>query len=314
MPHPNARRLADLAAGPPRSLPPVRPSKLVTNAYVRSLQAIPARLARAIERLIQVLLEQDLVEQTAMDAAVRQDAPRVAKKRRRSTTIPPDVEQALAQLTIEVGRISRGLAVSKTVLRVVRDLDRLNKAQVNGVLRSIGLDPFAGDAPLTAARDAFVRENADLIRRIPTDMAERIGKRVTSGVADGKRWTTIAKEIQGEQGIGERRARLIARDQVSKFNGKLNEVRQVDAGVTHYRWQGAMDARERPTHVALQGRIFAWDKPGPEGHPGTAINCRCTAIPVVSEREIAKAEDISVEQLQREAKALGPKLGRGRGR
>ena len=37
----------------------------------------------------------------------------------------------------------------------------------------------------------------------------------------------------------------------------------------------------RDSHRALQGKVFSWSKPLPEGHPGYPIRYRCIALPVI---------------------------------
>lgn len=80
------------------------------------------------------------------------------------------------------------------------------------------------------------------------------------------------------------RADLIARDQVLKFAGQMNKIRQLNAGVEEYTWSGVMDVRERPSHVALEGNRYKWGESTPIGYePGQDYQCRCIAIAWVSE-------------------------------
>ncbi|MFA7257672.1 MAG: minor capsid protein, partial [Kiritimatiellales bacterium] len=73
------------------------------------------------------------------------------------------------------------------------------------------------------------------------------------------------------------RARLITRDQNNKLVGSMNEARHKSVGGEEYRWSTSRDARVRSKHAMLDGKIFRWDSPPSEGHPGQAIQCRCTA-------------------------------------
>lgn len=73
------------------------------------------------------------------------------------------------------------------------------------------------------------------------------------------------------------RARLIARDQNNKLVGELNQISHQSAGGAEYRWSTARDNRVRSRHASRQGKIFRWDDPPEDGHPGQAIQCRCTA-------------------------------------
>jgi len=165
--------------------------------------------------------------------------------------------------------------------------------------------------------------NLDLIKTLPQEHIRSVNRVVREGVLQGKKWTDIRNEIEIEnKKITRARANLIARDQIGKLNGLLTEERMSDAGISMYRWSTARDERvrgreggrypnARPSHWAMEGKICQWDNPAvysddggktwknrtgkmPIVHPGTAIQCRCTAIPFMDEviqeidKEIAK--------------------------
>lgn len=118
-----------------------------------------------------------------------------------------------------------------------------------------------------------VQEHASLIRSLANDVADRIERLALGSVLEGTSNRETAKALSELEGISRRRAQLIARDQASKLNGAMNQFRQEQAGVTHYKWSTTIDGRERPDHHARNGRVFAWARPPSEGHPGRAINC-----------------------------------------
>jgi SPP1 gp7 family putative phage head morphogenesis protein len=126
----------------------------------------------------------------------------------------------------------------------------------------------------------FTRENVALIKNIGDTAASRIERVVADGVRRGQSTKAIQAVIKDEMGICERRAKLIAVDQIGKFNGQLTRIMQQDAGISKYIWRGMMDARERASHIALEGQIFSWSNPPSMGHPGEPIRCRCYAEPV----------------------------------
>lgn len=49
------------------------------------------------------------------------------------------------------------------------------------------------------------------------------------------------------------------------------------AGRTQYRWRTQRDERVRKAHRLREGRVFKWDEPPTDGHPGTPFGCRCWA-------------------------------------
>jgi len=122
-----------------------------------------------------------------------------------------------------------------------------------------------------------------LITNLARDIHERIERQTLQAIYDGRSNADIAKSLTQIEGIGRQRARLIARDQASKLNGAMNEFRQRQAGVTHYKWRTIIDGRERPAHHANNGKVFAWDKPPGTGHPGHEINCRCRGLAIITD-------------------------------
>ena len=114
----------------------------------------------------------------------------------------------------------------------------------------------------------------DAIKRVSTWAAET--------VRAGGRAEEMRASLQKQFGISRRRADLIARDQVGKLNADITQARQQALGVTEYRWRGVMDSRERPEHVAREGKVFKWSRPPEDGHPGQPIRCRCNAEPVLT--------------------------------
>ena len=123
-----------------------------------------------------------------------------------------------------------------------------------------------------------------LITNLAQDIHDRIERETLGSIFEGRSNANIAKSLQEIDGIGRTRARLIARDQASKLNGAMNQFRQEQAGITHYRWKTILDGRERPTHHANNDKVFAWDRPSPiTGHPGHDINCRCRALAIVTD-------------------------------
>jgi SPP1 gp7 family putative phage head morphogenesis protein len=80
--------------------------------------------------------------------------------------------------------------------------------------------------------------------------------------------------------IGVGRAGVIAEDQVHKMAAEANQSAQRAAGADSFVWSGMMDERERPEHVALEGRVLSWAEGADGLFPGQAVNCRCVAVAV----------------------------------
>ena len=170
-------------------------------------------------------------------------------------------------------------------------VSRHQRAQHQKVLRAVlGVDILSAEPWLEAELKAFVTQNVALIKSVAASYFDDVERIVFAGVRSGLRHEAIAQQLKERLPRKYRaRAELIARDQVNKLNGQLAMLRQRQAGVSRYTWRSVHDARVRPSHRALDGRVFSWDSPplvdGERAHPGQPIACRCYAEPLLSELE-----------------------------
>lgn len=112
----------------------------------------------------------------------------------------------------------------------------------------------------------------------------------------------LAKLLEDRADVSMTRAMTIARTTTSQLHSSVMAARHQSAGVTRFKWSSSQDERVRgdpsglypkadPSHWELDGQEFDYDDP-PEADvdgspclPGAAINCRCVAIPIVSDDE-----------------------------
>lgn len=140
---------------------------------------------------------------------------------------------------------------------------------------------------VTAKLEGFAAENVSLIKDISQRYFDRLKADVMEAFDSGMRPETLADRLIERDGMAERDAIRIARDQIGKLNGELNQERQEQMGVTGYIWRTAKDNRVRDNHGDLDGEHFEWSDPpmgggtsaDEEGHPGSGIQCRCYAEP-----------------------------------
>ena len=132
-----------------------------------------------------------------------------------------------------------------------------------------------------------VSENVQLIKTLADRHFGKLQTEIMQAITQGKRVEDIESVIDDQFASMDSNAELIARDQVGKINGQLTEISQVGLGITHYRWRGVGDERERSSHRDLEGEIYSWNSPpivdGEAVHPGEAIQCRCYAEPVIDD-------------------------------
>ena len=166
--------------------------------------------------------------------------------------------------------------------RAVQQLDRVQLTRWRAVAKELAIPPARGVLEQVVLEER-ARELASYIRDIPTKLQADVAAQVLAARDQGMTTVDLGKLIAERTGIAQRRAALIARDQLGTLNGELSQRRQVAAGVSRYRWQTARDERVRPSHRDLQGQVFSWDAPPDIGHPGAPINCRCIAIPIIDD-------------------------------
>ena len=92
------------------------------------------------------------------------------------------------------------------------------------------------------------------------------------------------------------RAKTIAVDQTNKMHSMVTQARQSALGIEEYIWRTSKDQRvvgnpsglypvgssKHGNHFEREGKVFRWDEPPADGHPGWAIRCRCHAEPIIN--------------------------------
>jgi SPP1 gp7 family putative phage head morphogenesis protein len=171
----------------------------------------------------------------------------------------------------------------ETATKAIQQISTQNLAAWKATGVAIGLS----DSLVKKAAAALLREQVDLIKSIPTRMAERAQSLALEAQKTGARASVIAAEIENSTKVAQSRAVLIARTEIAKANATLTQARAQSVGATHYVWRTAGDNDVRETHAELDGKVFAFDDPpyiDGEGnhHAGEFPNCRCYAEPILT--------------------------------
>ena len=186
-----------------------------------------------------------------------------------------------------------------------REISNFNIKQWFKVSNSVlGIPLLQNEPYLESTINSFVKENISLIKNLKDTTVQQIDTTINRGIKQGLRHETIKKKLlKGtdlEKGVFKKvssRAALIARDQVSKLNGQLTQLRQTGVGISLYTWVDVNDERVRKKHANMDGRLCKWSDAsvfsldggttwlsrssigGVELHPGQDYQCRCYAEP-----------------------------------
>jgi SPP1 gp7 family putative phage head morphogenesis protein len=189
--------------------------------------------------------------------------------------------ERIRQLVAVSDEKARGLAI--TMLERVQRRQAVDfQRMYQGVLP---INPLLSAEPwLRDQMQAAVTENVRLIKSIPDELLDDVQGVVSRAVMAGTRVEDISDQVRERFGVAENRAVLIATDQVGKWHGNLNRLRQQDAGVSEYIWTTSHDEVVRPLHAARDGKKYAWSKPlEKDPFPGQGVRCRCQAVAMIDE-------------------------------
>ena len=209
---------------------------------------------------------------------------------------------------LQIGATERDATVNATAIDIGQKSSEWNNKEWQKILRkTVGVGLVTAEPALRDQLRLFVQTNANLITKLQADKIAEIQGVIERGFAQGLRHTEVAKQVMEKAQTTVKRARLIARDQVSKLNGRLTQMRQQEAGIEKYIWRDSDDTRVRTSHANMDGKLGRWDDPtvyatveepdnwrprsgieAVELHPGQDILCRCFPEPFI--RELAEEE------------------------
>lgn len=260
------------------------PNLALARRYADDLKREVRRATAVIEREVRSLYPADLdrLAGTGMDAK------------------PKTKQSQAAQARILTDALARRFAAHfasfapKLADRILGQLNKASNAQVMGSIKqasgglSLKTPLLTGD--IQAVFKASTAANVSLIKSISGKYLEQVQDAVLRNMQQGGTGVEgVLAEIKRLEGVAERRADLIAVDQVRKATAALNDAKLRRLGVKKFRWVHSGGGKEpRPLHKAYNGQIFDLDDPpiidektGERGLPGQLINCRCTMAPVL---------------------------------
>lgn len=199
-----------------------------------------------------------------------------------------DLAALIGRIKVIFGEKVKPIDIERNAQDMANSVDNINKATFERQFNQVtGVKPFLSEPWLAAELSNSVQQNVTLITTMHTDYFKNVEFEVLNGFQKGLTTREIQKRIIKKTGASKNRARLIARDQISKLNSTLATKRATGAGVKKFRWSTSQDERVRASHQEVNNKIFTY-KAGAsiDGAsnvlPGQPINCRCVAIPIIS--------------------------------
>ncbi len=257
-----------VAKGRRRPMPQQKQPDAIRRAYYRALlpeiAVSQAAFARVSAQIVELVREERRIEAGKFDVSNKQQARELVDKaaRQAASAFSPDDVYAAAE-------------------RYARRTNDFNREQLGRqVSAALGINIAAVEPGIKPKLEEFAARNVDLIKTVPDRYFDRIRLDVEEAFETGMHPDTLSELFQERDGMAERDADRIARDQIGKLNGQLNQERQERLGVEKYAWRTMNDERVRDEHAEREGEIFEWDDPPEDGHPGEAIECRCYPEPI----------------------------------
>jgi len=190
--------------------------------------------------------------------------------------------------------------------------DKTEKEFVNEFERQTGTKPLQNQLNVDEFIEESLARNVNLIKKIPAKHFSDISDLTEEAVRKGELTPVLQKKIRELSQVSKNRARLIARDQVAKLMGNIEEARQRKLGVKEYIWRTRQDVRVRSfantkgtsDHKRLEGEIQKWKEPpvtvfrgkrvGERHHPSTDIQCFPKGTMISTENGQKPIEEIKI--------------------
>lgn len=214
----------------------------------------------------------------------------------------PGAMVALAALNNQLEKWRRvlGPSIKGIAKRWVSLTDERDRRKLEASLaKSLGVSAAAifDEQPVKDVVELMGAEATHLISTIPEVYHAKVQEAVMQSyqqkaLPDGM---DLISYIGSIESMTYERAKTIAVDQTNKMHSMVTQARQTALGIEEYIWRTARDQRvvgtpgglyPSPTklhgnHYAREGKVFRWDEPPDDGHPGWAIRCRCYAEPII---------------------------------
>ncbi|MDE2019625.1 MAG: minor capsid protein [Patescibacteria group bacterium] len=195
-------------------------------------------------------------------------------------------------------------AITQSLLMTLRQIERANEISryeidASGSIEAANeslqksLEAVAVKKQMSAEQEKFLREtyteNMNLyIKNFTKERVVALREKIEELYAKGDRIEAIADILADEMGIERRRADFLASNESRLMAVHYRQSSVAELGLTRYRWDARMDAKTRPDHAALNGKILKYSEPpiadterGLRANAGILWNCRCVDMTII---------------------------------
>ena len=179
---------------------------------------------------------------------------------------------------------------------------RLIRHKNNEILKSLdidentglGVDFFAGDDDMLKKIKLWNDDNTKLIKSVHEQYLGGVKKILLDGFKNGTSSQELAKQIYEQSNVSEKRAKVIARNEIGNLTTQVELAQNKELGITEYIWRTSRDERVRgnpsglypnaiPSHYDRNGKTYTLSEGAgsQDRHPGLGIQCRCTMEAIV---------------------------------
>jgi SPP1 gp7 family putative phage head morphogenesis protein len=164
--------------------------------------------------------------------------------------------------------------------------ERVTDELIRAIRATMGVRPsFYDDDRVRGILNAWKDHNEAFITRMSEDAVQDMMDVASRGVRQGRSTKEVRDELRKRFGVNDRRARTIARTEISQLNAQVTQSRQRELGIDGYIWRTAGDERVRDEHDEMEGVRVEWDSPPSltgGNHAGESVNCRCSSSADIS--------------------------------
>lgn len=221
--------------------------------------------------------------------------------------LPPDIRQAIEASESRFGRTANRINAKLSELFDQDISEKLNitdlfdksiykvNKRISDQLKKITVAPQLTPAQQKTIAKDYNNNMKLYVKDFAKEEIVSLRDKIQKHVLSGGRYEDMIKQIQRSYHVSESKAKFLARQETSILMSKFKETRYKDAGSQKYKWRcvvGSAKHPVRPMHKTHNGKVFLWSSPpvinskGERKHPGQDYGCRCTAVPIISFKEL----------------------------